>query len=73
MRLDNVVFQLHFANYRTGAKQLVSHNYIYVKNKKVNVILIPVNESRNKEIVKQISKFIDDVYTVVLWPENVKE
>ena len=44
-----------------------------IKNKKDNVILIPDNEPRNKEIVKQISKFIDDGYSVVLWPEYVKE
>ena len=44
-----------------------------IKNKKDNVILIPDNEPRNKEIVKQIKKFIDDGYSVVLWPEYVKE
>ena len=44
-----------------------------IKNKKDNVILIPDNEPRNKEIVKQIEKFIDDGYSVVLWPEYVKE
>ena len=44
-----------------------------IKNKKDNLILIPDNEPRNKEIVKQIEKFIDDGYSVVLWPEYVKE
>ena len=44
-----------------------------IKNKKDNVILIPDNEPRNKEIVKQIERFIDDGYSVVLWPEYVKE
>ena len=44
-----------------------------IKNKKDNIILIPDNEPRNKEIVKQIGKFIDDGYSVVLWPEYVKE
>jgi hypothetical protein len=40
---------------------------------KDNVILVPDNEPRNKEIVKQIERFIDDGYSVVLWPEYVKE
>ena len=38
-----------------------------------NVVLIPDNEPRNKEIVKQIEKFIESDYSVVLWPEEVKE
>jgi len=38
-----------------------------------NVVLIPDNEPRNKEIVKQIEKFIDSDYSIVLWPEEVKE
>ncbi len=42
-------------------------------SKKENVVLIPDNEPRNKEIVKQIGRFINDGYSVVLWPEYVKE
>ena len=38
-----------------------------------NMVLIPDNEPRNKEIVKQIEKFIESDYSVVLWPEEVKE
>ena len=41
--------------------------------KKDNVILIPDNEPRNKEIVKQVANFIEEGYPVVLWPEDVKE
>ena len=44
-----------------------------IRNKKDNIILVPDNEPRNKEIVKQIGKFIDEGYSVVLWPEYVKE
>ena len=44
-----------------------------IKSKKENLILIPDNEPRNKEIVKQIERFINDGYSVVLWPEYVKE
>ena len=35
--------------------------------------MIPDNEPRNKEIVKQIEKFIDDGYSVVLWPDSIKQ
>jgi len=41
--------------------------------KKDNVVLVPDNEPRNFEIVKQIEKFIDDGYSVVLWPESIKQ
>ena len=41
--------------------------------KKDNVVLIPNNEPRNFQIVKQIEKFIDDGYSVVLWPESIKQ
>ena len=44
-----------------------------IKGKKDNLILVPDNEPRNKEIVKQIERFINDGYSVVLWPEYVKE
>ena len=44
-----------------------------IKGKKDNLILVPDNEPRNKEIVKQIERFINDGYSVVLWPEYIKE
>lgn len=36
-RLDNVIFQSHFATSRTEARQLVGHNYAYVNNRRVNI------------------------------------
>ncbi|MFZ5800114.1 MAG: 30S ribosomal protein S4 [Candidatus Omnitrophota bacterium] len=36
-RLDNVIFQSHFATSRTEARQMVGHNYIYVNNRRVNI------------------------------------
>jgi transcription elongation factor Elf1 len=36
-------------------------------------ILIPDNEPRNKEIVKQLENCIDDGYRVVIWPETITE
>ena len=44
-----------------------------LKNRKDNIVLVPDNEPRNEQIVKQIEKFIDNNYSVVLWPESVKE
>jgi len=35
--------------------------------------LVPDNEPRNKEIVRQIEQFIDDGYRVVLWPKDIEE
>ena len=34
--------------------------------------LVPDNEPRNKEIVRQIEKFIDEGYRVTLWPHTIK-
>jgi len=36
-RLDNIVFQLHFATSRTQARQTVGHGFIYVNNRRVNI------------------------------------
>lgn len=36
-RLDNVVYQLGFANTRSGARQMVSHGHVTVNGRKVNV------------------------------------
>ena len=44
-----------------------------LKNRKDNIVLVPDNEPRNEQIVKQIENFIDNNYSVVLWPESVKE
>mgnify|MGYP000453962962 CR=1 FL=1 len=44
-----------------------------IKDRKGNVVLVPDNEPRNEQIVKQIEKFINNNYSVVLWPESIKE
>ena len=38
-----------------------------------NATLVMDNEPRNKEIMKQLSGYIDKGYSVVLWPDNVVE
>ena len=36
-------------------------------------VLIPDNEPRNKEVCRQIEKFIDEDYSVCIWPKGIKE
>ena len=40
---------------------------------KTKITLIFDNEPRNKEIVKQLEKAIDNHYSVVIWPEMIEE
>ena len=42
-------------------------------SEKDNSVLIPDNEPRNSEVVKQIGKYIDEKYKVVIWPSDIKE
>jgi hypothetical protein len=35
--------------------------------------LIPDNEPRNKEVVKQIEKYINEKYNVVIWPSDIQQ
>ena len=43
-----------------------------VANKEV-AVLVPDNEPRNKEVVKQIEKYIEEKYNVVIWPSDIKQ
>ena len=43
-----------------------------IRNKDV-AVLIPDNEPRNLEVVKQIEKYINEGYRVVIWPSDIKE
>lgn len=36
-RLDNVIFQMGFASSRGQARQMVSHGYVWVNNRRVNI------------------------------------
>jgi hypothetical protein len=42
-------------------------------DRKDNVTLIPDNEPRNREIVKRIRSFIEDDFSVCLFPEQIKQ
>ena len=38
-----------------------------------DVVLIPDNEPRNNEVVKQVKTYIEDNFNVVIWPSDIKE
>ena len=38
-----------------------------------DVVLIPDNEPRNNEVVKQVKTYIDGNFNVVIWPSDIKE
>lgn len=40
---------------------------------KDNVVLIFDNQPRNKELIKIISRAVEDNFTIVIWPENIVE
>jgi hypothetical protein len=42
-------------------------------NTKTKAVLVPDNEPRNKEVIKQIEKAIDESYRVVVWPDYVRQ
>jgi hypothetical protein len=45
----------------------------YTRSIKSNVVLVMDNEPRNKEIVKQLGKYIDNGFSVCMWPDIVRE
>ncbi len=60
-RLDNIVYRLGFAETRAQARQLVSHNFITVNGKKVN---IPSYRTKVGEVIaiaenKRKTKYVD--------------
>ena len=38
-----------------------------------DVVLIPDNEPRNNEVVKQVKTYIESNFNVVIWPSDIKE
>jgi transcription elongation factor Elf1 len=44
-----------------------------IKSLLTNAVIVIDNEPRNKEIVKQLSKYIDEGYSVCMFPENIVE
>ncbi len=63
-RLDNVIFNLHFATSRTEARQIVRHGHILVNNRKVNIpsYLVKADDSiTTKQKEKSIKRFKDNI------------
>jgi len=42
-----------------------------IEERKETIVLVPDNQPRNLEIVKRIKTFIDEDYSVCLWPETM--
>ena len=41
-------------------------------DKKENVVLVPDNEPRNKEIVNKLYKLVDNGYNICVWPKTIR-
>jgi hypothetical protein len=54
----------------TADSNLTAATKLYDKS---NIVLIYDNEPRNKDIVRQIEKSIEEHYNVVIWPEMMEE
>jgi small subunit ribosomal protein S4 len=59
-RLDNVVFQLGFANTRAAARQMVNHGHVTVNNRKVSIasFALKVNDAiviKNTSVSRQLA------------------
>ncbi len=46
---------------------------IFPNKLRSEITVIMDNEPRNKDIVRQIDKYIDDGYNVCIWPDNIQE
>jgi small subunit ribosomal protein S4 len=54
-RLDNVIFQLGFCTSRKQARQFVSHGYVFVNDRRVNIpsFLVKINDEIQMKFVKK--------------------
>jgi len=51
----------------------VAQSDLRLPDHKDKAVLIPDNEPRNKEVCRQIDKFINEGYSVVIWPKGIEE
>jgi small subunit ribosomal protein S4 len=73
-RLDNVVYQLGFANTRPGARQMVAHGHVKVNGRKVNIpsYALRVNdviEVRDSSVSRQMATHYLELSTSRTVPE----
>ena len=61
-RLDNVIFQLGFASSRKQGRQIVSHNFVYVNGRRVNIpsFLVKKGDAIEVKTDEKSSKLIKD-------------
>lgn len=62
-RLDNVIYQMGFATTRPQARQIVSHQFVYVNDRRVNIpsfLVKPTDEISLKLKKDSTKKFIDE-------------
>ena len=60
-RLDNVVYRLGFASTRPQARQIVSHQHVYVNDRRVNIpsYLVKVGDEVSLKLKDKSKKFVD--------------
>ena len=51
----------------------VAQSDLRVPQFKENAVLVPDNEPRNVQVCKQIERCIEEGYSVVIWPQGIKE
>ena len=51
----------------------VAQSDLRVPQYKDKAILVPDNEPRNREIIKQLERAVDEEYRVVIWPDYVRQ
>jgi hypothetical protein len=55
------------------AGSAISLEQVFPNKLRSEITIVMDNEPRNKDIVKQIDKYIDDGYNVCIWPDNIQE
>ena len=51
----------------------VAQSDLRVPQYKDKAVLVPDNEPRNREIIKQLERAVDEEYRVVIWPDYVRQ
>jgi hypothetical protein len=51
----------------------VAQSDLRVPQYKNKAVLVPDNEPRNREVIKQIEQAVDEGYRVVVWPDYVRQ
>lgn len=65
-RLDNAVYQLGFCSSRSQARQFVSHGFVYVNDRRVNIpsFLLKANDEITLRFKKKGKKTVEDMVEI---------